>query len=126
MSHRLSVRRLLSCLLLSQALAIQALLLAWSGAQALAAGNPANPAVICAGVAAGRIAGGTEPPAEPVYHQDCLGICLASHADAAAPQPAAARADTPMSIRAFITGEALLLARSRMRAFLARAPPTPT
>lgn len=123
MRNRYPTRRLLLCLVLAQALAVQALLLAWSGAQAAAGPASVLFGVICSGASEGLGSGGTEGPAIPAGYQDCLGVCLAAHAAAPPPEQAAFRAASAITTRLFIPCDAPMLERSGMRAFLARAPP---
>ena len=124
MQAQSSVRRLLLTLVLSQALACQALVAAWSGA--LAAGLHTS-GMICSGMSADPDAGQGDPsPAMPNGHQDCLGICTAAcHAANLSGQPLAfARLGAPAAIQS--PHVAALLERTEAPGFLARAPPVAT
>ncbi len=126
MSARYSVRRLLTVILLSQAMVIQALLLSWGGALAVAGEVPGGLGAICSGVSGSRGSGGTEPPDRPDAHQDCLGVCLTGHAAAKLPDHASPFAQSADYARVSIPAEMPLLEGSGIRAFLARGPPTLT
>lgn len=124
MQARYSVRRLLLTLVLSQALACQALVAAWSGA--LAAGPHAT-GTICSGMAIGPDDGQGDPsPAIPNDHQDCRGVCTAACHAANLPGQllALARSGTPAAIQPLHL--ATLLERTETPGFLARAPPVAT
>jgi hypothetical protein len=69
-----SMRRLCLALLLSQALAVQALVLAWSGAQA-AVPSEAAFTLICKGALSDGRAGDTAPNPQHGLHHDCLSVC---------------------------------------------------
>ncbi|WP_424631274.1 hypothetical protein [Bradyrhizobium sp. SYSU BS000235] len=79
------MRRLCLALLLSHALAIQTLVIAWSGAQA---GVPDAGAFtqICKGVQSEDRTGDTAPTPQHGLHHDCLSIC-AGGLTALEPQP---------------------------------------
>ena len=126
MRNRHSTRRLLLSLALSQALALQALILAWSGTQTLAGGVTGAIGAICSAASASNNVGGTEPPNKPAQHQDCLAACTAGHAAATPPEPALSLSDPAVFGQIFMPVEALLLERSGTQVFSARAPPTLT
>lgn len=69
-----SMRRLCLALLLSQALAVQALVLAWSGAQA-AVPSEAALTLICKGTQSDGRAGDTAPNSQHGSHHDCMSVC---------------------------------------------------
>lgn len=107
-------------LVLSQALALQGLLLGWGGAQA-ALGGHAGLGTICYGVSASRDAG--EIPGKPDLHRDCLSLCAAA-VSAAMPSEQASlsilsKAYTPL----ILARAAARIEITRTQAFLARAPP---
>lgn len=123
MRNRYSTHRLAWCLVLSQVLALQAMILAWSGTQAIAGGPAGVFGVVCYGAASDREAGGTEPPIKPAGHQDCLGACVAGHAAAASPGQPTLCVNFSVYGRILMPTEAPLLERSGTQVFLARAPP---
>lgn len=124
MSVRCSVRRLLTVILLSQAMVIQALLLSWGGARAVAGEVTGELGAICSGVSESRGSGGTEPPGKPDAHQDCLTACLTGHVAAKLPDDASLSVQSANYARVLIPAETPLLERSGVQAFLARAPPS--
>jgi hypothetical protein len=71
-----SARRWCLALLLSQALAVQALVVAWSGAQAAPAADAF--ALICKGTQSENKAGDTAPNPGHGFHHDCLSACAAA------------------------------------------------
>lgn len=125
MQARYSMRRLLLTLVLSQALACQALTAVWSGALAI---GPHITGTICSGMSGGSDDGqGAPQPAMPTSHQDCLGVCSAAcHAAANLPgQPVAlVRAGAPVAVQ--LPYVAALVGKTEGPGFLARAPPAPT
>lgn len=123
MSRRFSVRRLVVALVLSQALALQAMLLGWGGALAVASGIGGGPAFICTGVLDGRSSGGREQPASPERHTDCLDVCLAGQALATVPDPGSLVAVPVGYAEVSIPADTPLLEAGESPAFSARAPP---
>jgi len=126
MRNRCSARKLLFCLALSQVLALQALVLAWSGAQAVAGERAGTFDILCIGGSANPDAGTTVPPAKSVGHQDCLSACAAGQAVATAPERVFLILGPAVYARIFIPGATPLLDRSGTQVFLARGPPTLT
>lgn len=122
MSARYSVRRLLIVVLLSQAMVIQALLLSWGGALAVAGEFTSELGLICSGASDARGSGGNTPPAGPDTHRDCLDACQAGHTAAQLPDYAALLMQSADYAQVSIPAETLL-ERSGLQAFLARAPP---
>lgn len=126
MSVRYPARRLLIAILLSQAMVIQALLLSWSGALAVA-GEPASGlGIICSGASESRGSGGTEPLDKPDAHRDCLNACLTGHAAAKLPEYVSLSVHFANYARVSIPAETPLLEGSGIQAFRARAPPSLT
>ncbi|CAN5350197.1 hypothetical protein BH10PSE10_BH10PSE10_19800 [soil metagenome] len=123
MSTRYSVRRLLVALAVSQALALQALLLSWGGALAVAGEFTRGLGLICASQSGSQGAGGTESQGHPNSHQDCLNACLAGQAIAKLPEPVLLFTRRAVYAQVSIPTETPLLMRSGAPAFLARAPP---
>lgn len=72
-----SVRRWCLALVLSQALAVQALVVAWSGAQAAVLTADAV-ALICKGTQSDNKADDTAPNPPNGFHHDCLSACAAA------------------------------------------------
>jgi hypothetical protein len=75
MQKHYSLRRLCLALLLSQALAVQALVVAWSGAQAAEPTAGAS-APICKGIQSDDKTGDTAPNPDRGFHHDCLSACI--------------------------------------------------
>jgi len=107
-------------LVLSQALALQGLLLGWGGAQAALA-KPSGFGTICYGVSAGRDVG--EPPGKPSLHQDCLSLCAAGFSAAKPSEPASLSILSKAYAPVIFPREAAQIAIMKTQAFLARAPP---
>lgn len=127
MYARYSVRRLLTTVLLSQALVIQALLLSWGGALGVAGEFTGESGVLCSGAAAeSRGSGGTEPRGRPDTHRSCLDACLTGHIATKPPDHASLFVQSAVYARVSIPAETPLLERSGIQAFLARGPPTLT
>lgn len=124
MFARNSVRQLLTVVLLSQAMVIQALLLSWGGALAVAGEVTGGLAAICSGVSDSRGSGGTEPPGGPDTHRDCLSACLMGHTAAKPPDHAALSVQSATYARGSVPAETPVLEESGIQAFLARAPPS--
>ena len=124
MSVRYSVRRFLAVALLSQAMVLQALLLSWGGALAVAGEVTGGLGAICLGVSESRGSGGTEQPGKPDTHRDCLAACLTGHAAAKLPDQASLSTQFANYTRVSTSVEAPLLEGAEIRAFLARAPPS--
>lgn len=125
MRDRCSVRRLLLTIVLSQILAIQGLLLAWSGTLAFA-GGAGGVATICSGAAATSLNDSGDVPLVPRLGHDCLSACLMSHATGEALSEGAPLALLTVYARSAVSGETPLTAILRKPVFLARAPPTVT
>lgn len=125
MSKRCSLRQLCLTVLLSQALAFQALVFAWSGAQATAAIAPAGPlAVLCNAALSNNNIGETVPgPMVPGTHHDCLSVCAAGAVGIEPPDRALPLARSASSDSVLIERDVGLLAISHRQVFLARAPP---
>ncbi len=126
MSAGYPVRRFLVAVVLSQAMVIQALLLSWGGALAVAGEFTGGLGVICSGASVSRGSSGTEAPGRPDTHRDCLDACLAGHAAAKLPDHPSLFVRSAVYARISIPAETPLLERSGTRAFLARGPPTLT
>ncbi len=121
MRDRYSVRRLLLTLVLSQAMVIQALLLAWSGSQA-AAGAVDGFSAICSGtISSVRAAGGTDPGPPSAPH-DCFSACLAGQM-AAPPDRVVLLTYATAYARMSASRQVALPEIERQLAFSARAPP---
>lgn len=128
MRDRFSARRLFLTILLSQAMAIQALLLAWNGTQIIV-GNAANDfATICYGFGAASTNrdGGSQPnPVQPKAHRDCLAACLAGHVATNPPDRVAFLSRAAIDLPIMISRQMMPLSSVRAPAFQARAPPMP-
>jgi len=110
-------------LVLSQALALQALLVAWGGALAVGGSTPTGLGSLCSSLSAGTESGnGTQSP-QPDRHSDCVGACLTGHATTKLPGAFSLLERPAIYTRALMPGETELSGRSEKRAFLARAPP---
>ncbi len=121
MRDRYSVRRLLLNLVLSQAMVIQGLLLAWSGSQA-AAGAVDGFSAICSGtISPSRVVGGTEP-GQPVAPHDCFSACLAGQM-AGPPDRMVLPTYATAYGRVSVSRQVVLPEIERELAFSARAPP---
>ena len=105
---------------------IQALLLSWGGALAVAGEAAGGLGAICSGISESRGSGGTEPPGKPDGHRDCLSACLTGHAAANLPDHASLVVQSANYARVSIPAETALLKGSGIQAFLARAPPALT
>jgi len=101
---------------------IQALLLSWGGALAVAGEAAGGVGAICSGISESRGSGGTGPPGG---HQDCLSACLTGAA-ANLPDHAPLVVQSANYARVSIPAETALLKGSGIQAFLARAPPALT
>lgn len=124
MQARYAMRRLLLTLVLSQALACQALVAAWSGALAI---WPHAAGTICSGMSVVPDGSQDDPwPAMPSSHQDCPGVCTAACYAANLPGQslALARSGAPAAIQPSYV--AALLEKTEAPGFLARAPPALT
>lgn len=124
MTARYSFRRLLVVLALSQALALQVLLLSWSGALATAgefAGSGLG--VLCSSSSESRGAGGTEPPVRPASHNECFDACLTGQAVIKPPESASLFLRPAVYAQVSVAAETAPRETSGIRAFLARAPP---
>jgi hypothetical protein len=125
MSGRLFIRRLLTTLALSQVIALQALLLSWSGALAVASGFGGDPGFICAGTWDGRGSSGSELPGGPERHSTCLDVCLAGQLLAAVPDPDTLTVEAVAYAEVLIPAGTALSETGEVPAFSARAPPMP-
>jgi hypothetical protein len=124
MTARYSFRRLLVALALSQALALQALLLSWGGALAIAGEFlDGGFGLICSSLSESRGTGGTEPPARPAAHKDCFDVCLTGQAVTKPPGSASLFVRPAVYAQVSVTVETPPREKSGMGAFLARAPP---
>lgn len=107
-------------LVLSQALALQGLLLGWGGAQAALA-KPYGFGTICYGGSASRDI--DEPPGKPNLHQDCLSLCAAGFSAAKPSEPASLSILLKAYAPFIFPREAARIETGKTQAFLARAPP---
>lgn len=125
MLHRHSARRLLLIFLLSQGMVIQALLLAWNGATAVAGEIAGGSNPICyASTLASRDVGTDEPvPLKPGAHRDCLSACLTGDAGAQPVEQPELSGRPAVHVLAPERYGELLLAGLAAQAFLARGPP---
>lgn len=123
MRHRSALRRFLAVLLLSQAMVLEGLLLAWSGALVALTAGAAGAAVgtICS-AADSHGAGDGQEPAQPSAHHDCLSACVAGHAAGMAVRVELSRR-AAISFQPSRPSDATLPPLPGMRGFLARAPP---
>ncbi|MBN9581672.1 MAG: hypothetical protein J0G37_09260 [Afipia sp.] len=121
MRHRRAPRQFLVALLLSQAMAVQGLLLAWSGALAV---TDVVTGTICSAVTATDSHGAADgqEPAQPSAHHDCLSACVAGHAAGMA-GPAELSRRVAVSLQPSRPSNATLPPLSEVHGFLARAPP---
>ena len=69
-------RRLLIVILLSQVMAVQALLSSWGGTLAVQDRLLAGVGILCSSATSGEGVGGSGQPAGPSDHRDCLSGCL--------------------------------------------------
>lgn len=122
MQKHCSARRLCLALLLSQALAVQALVVAWSGAQAAVPTADAF-APICSGAQSDNKAGDTAPNPASGFHHDCLLACAAGFAALEPPHqdPALTRFTSSWSVEILPDTESRVAFGTQV--FLARAPP---
>jgi hypothetical protein len=123
MQARYSMRRLLLTLVLSQAIACQTLIAAWSETRLV---GPHVAGVICSGMVL-SLDGHDDPgPATPTSHQDCPGACTAACHAANLPgqEVALVRSSVPIAVQP--PHVATLLEKTETPAFLARAPPALT
>lgn len=125
MPKRYSLRQLGLTLLLSQALAFQALVFAWSGAQAIAVVSPAGPfAVLCNAALPNSNIGETIPgPIAPGTHHDCLSVCANCYVGIQPQDRASLVARSNSYEPVLIERDVRLRALPRRQVFLARAPP---
>ena len=122
MRDRYSVRRLLLTIVLSQVLAIQGLLLAWSGTLAFA-GGAGGLGPICSGAASASLNDSGGAPLVPRTGSDCLSACLMSHT----PSDEGVSLVIPtLYACSAVSRETPLTVILREPVFLARAPPTLT
>ncbi|MGL4441488.1 MAG: hypothetical protein ACRCUE_19725 [Bosea sp. (in: a-proteobacteria)] len=121
MRDRHLVRRLLLTIVLSQAMVIQALLVAWSSTQAAAGAASGISSPICSGT---RSSGGTEP-GQPGTPHDCFSACLAAQMGAPVDLTVLLPHDTVYA-RMSASRQVALPEIERQLAFSARAPPTLT
>jgi len=123
MRDRYSVRRLLLTIVLSQALVIQGLLLAWNGALAIAGGTAGDLGGICFGSVSAP-AGADGSPLKSNPHHDCRSACLMGHV---AGEPSDDRIPSLARFTAYalflVSRDKIPPAVLRKPAFLARAPP---
>lgn len=124
MQARYSMHRLLLALVLSQALACQALVASWSGA--LAAAGPHVVGTICSGALLDPGGDGGPSPATPNNHQDCLGVCTAACHAANLPGQFLVLAPSDVLVAIQPPHIVELLERTEAPGFLARAPPVTT
>ena len=123
MASRFSIRRFMVAFVLSQVLALQALLVAWGGALAVGASTPTGIGFLCSSASADAEAGnGTQSP-QPNKHSDCVAACLTGHTPTRLPGAFSLLERRSIYMRALMPGEAPLSERYERWAFLARAPP---
>jgi hypothetical protein len=118
------MRRLLLTLVLSQAIACQTLIAAWSETRVV---GPHVAGVICSGMVLGLDDSHDDRwPATPTSHQDCPGACTAACHAANLPGQTVAlvRSSVPVAVQP--PHVATLLEKTETPAFLARAPPALT
>jgi len=122
MQKHYSAWRLCLALLLAQALAVQALVIAWSGAHAAVPAADAF-ALICNGAQSDNKAGDTAPNPGHGFHHDCLSACAAGFAALEPPRqdPVLTRFTSSRSVEILPDTESL--APFGTQVFLARAPP---
>lgn len=123
MATRYSVRRLVTAVLLSQAMVLQTLLLSWAGTAAVAGGIAGGLGLICSGTSESR---GTELPAKPDTHRDCLDACLTCHGVGNLPDGPPLCPSMVACVWVPIPIGRPLVETSGTRAFLPRGPPTLT
>lgn len=124
MSTRYPVRRFLLIVLLSQAMVIQALLLGWSGARAVAGQLEGGIGPVCAASHPWGNGGGPGKPGNPTAHHDCLSACLAGPSATNLPEQTSLKPERPVAfLRQALPLKAVRRGMSELRAFLARAPP---
>lgn len=116
-----SMRRLGLALLLSQALAIQALVIAWSGAQAAVPEEGAF-ALICKGAQSDDKTGDTAPASHHGLHHDCLSACTGSLSALEPQQSSLALGRNPSRSNEVLGDEGTRVALTT-QVFSARAPP---
>lgn len=120
-----SLRRLLLTIVLSQALVIQGLLLAWTGTLAFA-GGAGGFGAICAGAAPASSNDDASGPLAPRADHDCLSACLMSHAAGGSFYESVSLALRMVYARSAASHEITVIAILREPGFLARAPPVLT
>lgn len=125
MRDRCSVRRLLLTIVLSQVLAIQGLLLAWSGTLAFASGA-GGLGTICSGAAPASLNDSGGAPLVPRAGHDCLSACLMSHTTGGPLNEGVSLALPTLYACSVGSRETALTFILREPVFLARAPPTLT
>jgi len=122
MRSRYSVRRLLLTIVLSQAMVIQALLVVWSGTQAVAGAVDGLNAICSGTMSSVRTAGGTAPGQQGEPH-DCFSACLAGQMAAPSDRMVLLTYATAYA-RMSASRQVALPEIERQLAFSARAPPT--
>jgi hypothetical protein len=122
MQKSYSARRWCLALLLSQALAVQALVVAWGGAQAAVPAGDAV-ALICQGTQSGNRAGDTAPNPGHGFHHDCLSACAAAFPTLQPQQQGLALIWRDSSRSANVLRDTGSHVAFRTQVFLARAPP---
>lgn len=121
MRRRRSVRQLLLTIALSHVLAIQGLLLAAGGSQALAGMSGEGVGLICSGAGPAND-DGTSPSGQN-RHRDCLSACVSAPTSGEPPAIGVSFSFLARYGRSDILQETTLPPISQARAFLARAPP---
>ena len=122
MRDRYSVRQLLLTMVLSQILAIQGLLLAWSGTLAFA-GGAGGLGPICSGAASASLNDSGGAPLVPRAGPDCLSACLMSHTTGTPSDEGASLALPTLYACSAVPRKTTLTVILREPVFLARAPP---
>ena len=117
-----SMRRLCLALLLSQALAVQALVVAWSGAQAAVPAAGAF-SLICKSAQADGKTGDTAPNSQHGLHHDCLSVCAGALSALESEQPGFAPAWPSLSRSDEILRDSGSRVAFTTQVFSARAPP---
>jgi hypothetical protein len=121
MRKRYSLRWRFLTLVLSQALALQGLLLGWGGAHA-AGQQPLNGfGAVCTSVPTGRDGG--EAPGKLDPHQDCVSLCAAGGGAVKLSGQASLAKPSDVYASILFPHEVARIERADAQAFRARAPP---
>ena len=123
MRDRYPFRRLLLTIVLSQILAIQGLLLAWSGTLAFAGGAGSLGTICSGGGAPASLNDDGSRQLAPIADHDCLSACLTGHTTGMLSDQGIPLALATIYARSVVARETTLTVVLREPAFLARAPP---